>query len=102
MGPADQRGREAETGGSESERAGDYKKTGRGAGVASSAWESGKGSSRVLCGGSVYCDTCRTRCVLRRALADVSSPHCMYNISASPYLWEIGVNGPFHTPFPFI
>eukprot|EP00962_Isochrysis_galbana_P004242 scaffold1177_cov126-Isochrysis_galbana.AAC.8 len=35
------------------------------------------------------------------APADVSSPQ-LCNISASPYLWEIGVNGPFHTPFPLI
>eukprot|EP00962_Isochrysis_galbana_P060138 scaffold34220_cov146-Isochrysis_galbana.AAC.2 len=37
-----------------------------------------------------------------KAPADVSNPQ-LYNISTSPYLWEIiGVNVPFHTPFPLI
>jgi hypothetical protein len=35
------------------------------------------------------------------APAAVLSPQ-LYNISASTYLWEIGVNGPFHTLFPLI
>eukprot|EP00962_Isochrysis_galbana_P013270 scaffold3777_cov123-Isochrysis_galbana.AAC.8 len=33
--------------------------------------------------------------------AVVSSPQ-LCDISASPYLWEIGVNGPFHTPLLLI
>eukprot|EP00962_Isochrysis_galbana_P056799 scaffold28927_cov149-Isochrysis_galbana.AAC.1 len=38
---------------------------------------------------------------LASATSPVSSPQ-LCNISASPYLWDIGVNGLFHTRIPLI
>eukprot|EP00962_Isochrysis_galbana_P032960 scaffold10946_cov114-Isochrysis_galbana.AAC.8 len=37
-----------------------------------------------------------------RRLQSPAHSSMQYNISASPYLWEIGVNCPFHTPFLLI